>query len=290
MKNKSFVDDNEPCLICGRKDHYAVIEKPQRIVQCKNCRFIFRSSRPSQDELRSYYSFSDSRTHHVDQKLRERQTMRRIDILSKMVNIDKVRSLIDIGCDDGLFLYMMKRKNPNIEVFGVEPSGERVKSGRALYGLTNITMSTIERVLFERTFDLITGFHVLEHVYNPREFLEKIKSAMTSNSFLCLEVPTISLSRLDLPFNMRLLAPGYTNSPEHLWFFTKKTLTDLLKVCDFRIRTVKCTSFGIHPILNSWIMKQIPQLFPWYQYVSEAVLLPFNSLGRGLQVMALVRK
>ncbi|MCL0084123.1 class I SAM-dependent methyltransferase [Dehalococcoidia bacterium] len=229
----------EPCPLCGGTTFLIITEKPPRVIECENCQFNFKSHRPSPVELEQYYSWSQSPTHQEgENKLRERETKWKVKLLSQMVNLNRVQSLLDIGCDDGLFLFTLKRNFSHLEVFGVEPSERRVRIAKEIYGLKNIRTGLFENTDIKRTFDLITAFHVLEHVYDPDEFLTKVISLFV------VEVPTVSLSRLNLPLGIKLLTPGYTNSSEHLWFFTPKTLKLLLESQGFYVKKLTCTTLA----------------------------------------------
>jgi len=278
----------EACLLCGARDYFVVTSQPRRIVQCKNCSFIYASPRPSQQELSHYYSEAQTSTHSIDRRLIERGVAQRLKYLQKVVDFSRRQSILDIGCDDGTFLSLLGSRYEHLNLFGVEPSQQRAKLAKTLPKL-NIRAETFEEVHFERTFDIIAAIHVLEHLYDPIGFLNKVKSIMHPESLLFIEVPTVSLSRLDLPCGIRLLAPGYRHS-EHLWFFTKQTLRHLLERQGFHIRAIKCVNLGVQPKVNSLVMRYLPWLFPLYELVSEVVMFPFNAIGRGLQVMAIANK
>jgi SAM-dependent methyltransferase len=278
------------CPICGGNDCIVISDSPNRIIQCKVCSFSYRSPKPNINELHTYYSSAQTSTHAIDQKLRNLQAIQRLKQLIRRIDFSKIHSILEVGCDDGVFLHIVKERFPDMEIFGIEPSQTRAESARRLYGLTNVITEPFEKASLNRTFDLITGFHVLEHVADPIIFFEKISRLMTPGSFLCLEVPTVSLSRFDLPFGKKLLAPGYTQSPEHLWFFVPQTYRHLLERCGFHIVLIKCVTFGVHPKVNSFVMRRATNLFPFYRLMSDVILFPFNASGNGLQVMAIATR
>ncbi|MCL0079868.1 class I SAM-dependent methyltransferase [Dehalococcoidia bacterium] len=277
----------EPCPLCGGTTFLIITEKPSRVIECENCQFNFKSHRPSPVELEQYYSSSQSPTHQEgENKLREREIKWKVKLLSQMVNLNRVQSLLDIGCDDGLFLFTLKRNFPHLEVFGIEPSERRVRIAKEIYGLKNIRTGLFENTDIKRTFDLITAFHVLEHVHDPIKFLQKIKSVMNLQSLLCLQVPTVSHCRIDLPLGIRFLLYGYFLS-EHLWFFTPKTLCRLLEQQEFSIKTVRFDSVSVQSFVDSFVMRYMPWAFPVYEQASRFILFPFILSIRGLQVTAI---
>ena len=257
-------------------------------MQCKRCSFIFRSPIPSKEELATYYACAESPTHNIAQHVRELKAKRRLSYVCKAKAMSQVKSLLDIGSDDGLFLHLVKQNYPHLKVVGIEPSRQRVELARSIYGISNVAECSLEETNLKGTFDLITCFHVLEHVVNPRIFLSKIKAVMDSDSVLCLEIPDASLTKFDLPFGIKLLTPGY-KFREHLWFFSAKTFRRLLEQEGFNVISLKFVNFGLQPSVNDFIMKHLSFLFPFYEWFSNIILLPLNAIGRGLQVRAIVK-
>jgi 2-polyprenyl-3-methyl-5-hydroxy-6-metoxy-1,4-benzoquinol methylase len=55
----------------------------------------------------------------------------------------------------------------------------------------NVRKGSIEQIKSNEKFDLIILSHVLEHLLNPSVFLKKIKSILSDNGILYIEVPSL---------------------------------------------------------------------------------------------------
>ncbi len=282
------MSDLAKCVLCSGKDLELITIKPFRIVQCKRCSFTFRKPLPSKEELSVFYACAESSTHFTDQRLRALQAKERFRYVHRDIDMTIVSSLLEVGCDDGLFLHTVLQKYPQLKVAGIEPSKERAEFTRSAYGIKCIITAEMEEVAPWETFDLIACFHVLEHVADLHDFLSRIKAFMRPDSVLFLEIPDYSLTKFNLPFGKKILTPGYKFG-EHLWFFTTPTLRLLLEKEGFKVESIKFVNFGIHPAINAFLMKRTPYLIPIYLWFSNAVLLPLNALGRGLQIRAVVK-
>jgi SAM-dependent methyltransferase len=135
------------------------------------------------------------------------------------------RRVVDIGCGDGAFLKLFQQLGL-CEGIGFEPSFDR-DANPALSGSTiKIIPETFSGSLAAIGADLYVARHVLEHLADPQEFLQTIRSAMDSDrSVLFLEVPD----------GAALLAQGsvWDIIYEHVSCFTAPSLGHLLRLTDF---------------------------------------------------------
>lgn len=130
------------------------------------------------------------------------------------------KSVLDVGCGQGVGLDILKEKFPLASVHGYDPYSKDFKEKP------------------RSKFDLITLFHVLEHVEDLHEMLAYIKSSLTDNGHVLIQVPYITMWPFDL-----ILA-------DHWWHFTQKSLIILL------------ADVGFHPVYigNDIIKKEITVL------------------------------
>lgn len=134
-------------------------------------------------------------------------------------------SLLDLGCGDGLFLRLALRSN--IDALGVDklpPLHPKAIS------------SSIEDLKLDKNFDVVTMFHVLEHVDKPANVLEKAKTFLKKEGVLVIEVPLVG------NFSERFLQKHYFayHDKTHANFFTKKELIELLDKAGFAIKGRGC--------------------------------------------------
>ncbi len=91
------------------------------------------------------------------------------------------KTLLDVGCGDGNFV-LMARKN-GFDAWGTDKE-PRVSN-------KHISAGTIENFKPGNKYDLITAFHVLEHLKNPLLSLSKLSGSLTNDGCLVFEVPLV---------------------------------------------------------------------------------------------------
>jgi len=165
----------EPC--CDIADLYL----------CNDCELIFDNPRPSQTLISDYYSKNDKYEHWlVNIEARNRLWKNRLKHVLKYRTNGR---LLDVGAGIGQFLNLAKKY---FEVSGTEISSSAVEIAKSRYGL-DLIKNELEKVEFEQKFDVITLFHVFEHVPYPYFVytnLKQIKHYLFSLSSLLLNKVT----------------------------------------------------------------------------------------------------
>jgi 2-polyprenyl-3-methyl-5-hydroxy-6-metoxy-1,4-benzoquinol methylase len=230
----------EPFIKCI---DFTVSKETFQIVQCTNCDFKFTNPRPLQGEIGKYYESEDYISHSNSKKGLFNlvyQTIRNITLKGKVKLINSFNSetkkLLDIGCGTGEFLNTASSSGWTVE--GLEP-GESARSyGIKTYGILVNDLSHLEN-LPAATFDVITMWHVLEHVPNLHETLQQIKKILKPKGTLVVAVP-----------NCEAFEEGkYSNVwaaydvPRHLNHFTVKTATNLFKINNLEVFGKKSMPF-----------------------------------------------
>ena len=201
-----------------------------RILKCGSCGIIFLSPDLIIPEVEKYYSQGDywrdklSDPQQLEMVRRNARAM--LSWLALYKKPDKSIKLLDIGSHEGTFVE--EANNFGYQAKGTEPNKRIVAQAQAR-GLP-ITEGTIEALAGEEKFDIITLFHVLEHLPHPQPALEKIKKHLKEGGLLVLEVPNIEsylAQRHGLSWKFIAL--------EHLWYFSPLTLKNLLSGAGFDI-------------------------------------------------------
>lgn len=136
----------------------------------------------------------------------------------KLVNsLQKKGSLLDIGAGTGDFLSYAK--NDGWNVTGAEPS-EKARSFAAQKGL-NLLENTQD--LPDNSFDVITMWHVLEHVYDPEIQIKELKRLLKPNGSIVIAVP--NFNSYDAKYYQEYWA-AY-DVPRHLWHYSKAAVEKL---------------------------------------------------------------
>lgn len=153
----------------------------------------------------------------------------RIQLTLNMLTND-IKSLIDVGCGNGVFIHKVQEHNPLIDITGVDRSNTALKYVKAA-----IVNSSLENIPLEtKAYDCVTCLQVIEHL--PVNIYEKglDELARLSSKYIIVSVP-----------NNEVLEDSYTKCPNcksifnremHLRSFTKEKIEQL-----FQSRGFKCT-------------------------------------------------
>lgn len=153
----------------------------------------------------------------------------------------KKGSLLEIGCGNGFFLNEALKRG-YFKVLGVEPSKQAVEEADPR--IRNCIINNVMRPgLFEsNSFDTICCFQVLDHIPDPRAFLQECYKILSPGGFiLCLNHNVESVSAKILGERSPII------DIEHIYLFSPRTATILLKACGFSVCKVE-TVFNIYSL------------------------------------------
>ena len=255
------------CMICSGTNFspYKNGAYGKEIYICDNCTLVFTNPQPDFAELLKKYG-EEYYSHWItpDQQTRRIGLWnRRLKIVKKFIRTGK---LIDVGCGEGLFIYCAGQQG--YDVSGVEISDFAVQYAKEKFKLNIINSKLEESNLPENSFDIITFWHVLEHLSSPDITLKEAYRILKPGGFLFLSTPNIE-DLIGQEF-YRLINGHYfqISTPEsqepHLYHFSAKTLSILAKRCNFKIRKtgtdfcqvdpywriVECVSYIVSKLLN----------------------------------------
>lgn len=144
------------------------------------------------------------------------------------------RRLLDFGCGAGGFL--LKTRELAATAHGVEPEA-RLNNHYQSHGLTVFhDMSEIPKDIRQR-YDIITMFHVLEHIPDPKSILGKLSEMLADDGQIIVEVPSADDALLTL-YNNRPFS-HFTYWSCHLFLFTSKTLKMLFTQAKLKVNYIK---------------------------------------------------
>ena len=147
-------------------------------------------------------------------------------------------TFLDIGCGEGWFLKYFASKS--WEVLGIDFSeyGMAIHNPEMQSNLmkTDLYEGICDLVKNKKQFDFLNCRNVLEHVTDPELLLERVKSLMHAQSILRIEVPNdFSEYQLALKNQGVIDSDYWFCPPEHLSYFSLKSLQTLLKKCGFNV-------------------------------------------------------
>lgn len=228
-KSGLFLNDRE--LI----DH-AVSKEVFNISKCSDCGLLFTNPRPDQNSIGPYYDFPEYYSHGDQAKSPTQllyQAVRKRAVSSKLNLFYSLHpekgAILDYGCGTGELL--AKAKDQGWKVDGLEPN-EKARI-QAENKLKKTIFTDIVEIPAKQTFDIISLFHVLEHVHELRNTLKIIISHLKSDGYIIIAVP--NSDSYDAEKYEKYWA-GW-DVPRHLYHFKKTSINSLEN--EFKLRLVK---------------------------------------------------
>lgn len=216
------------------------------IYLCTVCRLEFLKEYPDEKTIEKYYISPEYISHNDDKKsftakiyyaVRKFMLSRKRSLVRKVTGL-KRGSILDIGSGTGHFAGFMKKSGWDCE--GVEKS---LKAAQYSVTGNNIRVYQPEEILSlpGNSFDCITMWHVLEHLYNPEETLSQVKRLLKPGA------PAV----IALPNNISFDSIHYRNHwaardvPRHIWHFNPVSFIYLAAKSGFDIREMKRLPFDV---------------------------------------------
>lgn len=207
--------------------------KKLEIAFCEHCGFVQQKNIPTSDELKIYYSHTYRQDYKKSYQPKIKHVYRaakaaidRLEILLRHIKNPSQLSLLDIGAGGGEFVYLAGRTG--FSASGVEPNLGYSEYARDQYGV-QVSSTTLDE-LPEQSSDVVTLFHVLEHLAKPEETMKRIYQTLNSNGLLFIEVPNI-LQNDASPHNIYFKAHLFYYSLDTLRAVTSKYF-EVVEVCD----------------------------------------------------------
>jgi 2-polyprenyl-3-methyl-5-hydroxy-6-metoxy-1,4-benzoquinol methylase len=187
---------------------------------------------PSPKNLDKYYQTTNYISHTDNAKnifekiyqLVKKYTLRKkIKLINQFSKNGK--SILDIGCGTGEFLAMAKKENWN--TFGVEPN----QKAREKTALKNINVTASLEKIGPQKFNVISLWHVLEHLPDLQNQIKKIAVLLKDEGTLIIAVP--NFKSYDAKHYKEHWAAYDT--PRHLWHFSQNSISRIFKEHKFKV-------------------------------------------------------
>ena len=215
------------------------------VVACKACGFAFADNIPAQNEFDRYYALqSKYEFNHQDGQVST-------DYLSYFTKIfhllekhigDKKAKILDIGCSTGALLSIFMA-NGYFNLLGIDPSPACVKTAGDLYNI-QANANSLSNFRTNEKFDVVILSAVLEHLVDFDDSFEKIRELLNDGGILFVEVPDAER------FEAFITSPFQQFSTEHINYFTKYSIQNLLAKYNFEVVQVKENANKLNLIMD----------------------------------------
>jgi 2-polyprenyl-3-methyl-5-hydroxy-6-metoxy-1,4-benzoquinol methylase len=233
------------CLVCGSTQLHTELTCKDFVAsgqlfdlqRCNQCSFLFTNPRPASSEIGPYYQ-SDRYVSHAGSKkefsfmYKVYDVVRDYSIKQKLKLIKKYHpngKLMDLGCGLGYFLHGTVMDNA-FNALGVDISDEAIDYVKNKFGYNVLSEANLD-ILEAHSFDVITQWHVLEHVHLLNERMQQLKRLLKPGGTLFIAVP--NSDSWDAKFYKEFW-DGY-DVPRHLYHFNQKSFGLLMEKHLFKV-------------------------------------------------------
>lgn len=254
------------CPICESEnlvDHlkikdYFLSQESFSIQKCQHCGFLLTNPRPAKENIGVYYK-SENYISHSNKKqglfaglyqlARKRNLSSKYKIISKQA---KTGRALDIGAGTGHFLNYLENKGWKAQ--GIEPDEEAASFARNNFNLQIDSEKKIAEFKND-SFDLITMWHVLEHVHNLNERMSELARLIKPQGLVILALP--NPESYDANYYVKYWA-AY-DVPRHLYHFRKRDIKKLAEKHNFSVEEIypmKLDAFYVALLSEKYIGKK----------------------------------
>ncbi len=238
----------ETCPACGSGRIHEVLSARDHTVsgevfeiwQCDECTLRFTQDIPGPGDIGPYYQSADyishtnsnrgliNRLYHIVRKLTLGDKRRLIQSASGLKN----GKLLDIGAGTGFFVQHMQRAG--WQTTGLEPD-ETTRQRAASLHKTNLLDTEAFYHMPAESFDVITMWHVLEHVHDLHPYLDQLKKVLTPGGKIFIAVPNYT------SYDARVYKGFWAayDVPRHLYHFSPESIRRLFGKHALQVQSIR---------------------------------------------------
>lgn len=261
-QSHSLEDCNSgPCPVCAQNGAHEWLRAPDRLhgrrerytlVRCPSCSLVWLCRPPKPSEMHLHYTDAYDGLISAAGDDPGRWGFR----LDAIARFKKSGTLLDLGCSSGAFLESMRSES--WKLFGIEMSAQAAKTAEDRSGAKVFVGDILDAPFQQESFDVVTCFDVLEHVYDPRQVMRQISDWLRPGGIFYVLVPSIDSAEARV-------FRGYWHGlelPRHLFHFSPGSLRFLAE------------SVGLHEV--SLETRRNPAVGTSLRYIWDDV---FHALG-----------
>jgi len=236
-----------PCTLCGSTDFSPALKcEGFSYVRCRVCSLVQQNPQPDKEAIEARYGAHSSQA-YLNYELANEAVFLKLQqmglqdggffnleaqILNQRAAPPRV---LDIGCATGALLEWLRDRG--WDSVGIELCGPAAEYARDVRKLHIITGTIESSKIPENSVDVALASHVIEHVNNPKSFVDEVYRSLKPGGYFFITTPSID------GFQARLFGSRWRSAIfDHLYLFSKKTLFTLLEEAGFIVE--KTVSWG----------------------------------------------
>ena len=231
---------NDNIALTLQAKDYSLTQESFDILVCKKCTLLFTFPSPSKTAIAPYYNFSNYISHtdvkegwmnKLYHKVKTRTLLQKSKWVQSLFTGHKGH-ILEIGAGTGAFASTMDKKG--WKVTALEPDEGSRKRALDNYNLTLLPVDELYN-LPKHSFEVITLWHVLEHVHDLSAYMNAFKSLLKVNGRLIIAVP--NHCSYDAQFYKNYWA-AY-DLPRHLYHFSPSSMDKLCALNNMKVLQYK---------------------------------------------------
>lgn len=291
-KKQSISLETVDCCICRKKFTQNQIGNFSNytIVACSNCGLQFVNPRPTESSLTSLYTKSYYFGLKIPNSYENYESwtkQHKHDYYNKLKLIEKnskIGKLFEIGCSNGYFLSLARTNG--WQVNGMDISNYAINKARKKYSLKLSSGPAETMKIKKQAYDAVVMWDTIEHLADPYLVLNKIHKLLKSDGRLFLSTG-ISDDLLDKA------TAGYSIwyvPPNHLYFFSFKSLSNILRLSGFKVVSIFKSNVLSNPYIDtfSYYSTVAKQLVSKIKLNSKSSALGYNLKRSNIGTIATV--
>lgn len=191
--------------------------------------------------------------------------------LNEIKKFAKPGSLLELGCSYGFFL--KKAEEDGWRVKGLEWSGKARSHAVNQLNLDVSDRSLPEITLTQCKFDVVTAWHVLEHLADPQQELLNIRTVLKPRGIFSFTTPNID----SLQFRLLTDKWEWLSPPAHLYLFGISSINNLLRKSGFEILKLETRRGDSKGLIFQWIYLLLKRLYLILAFPFEGISKKFGS-------------
>ena len=185
----------DPCPVCSQQGAQEWLRAPDRLhgrkqeytlVRCRACSLVWLNNPPKPSEMHLHYTDA---YHRLISAGGENSPARWAFRREALAPYKQAGTLLDLGCSSGSFLEFMRGES--WKLYGIEMSEEGAKAARAKSGAEVFVGNILDAPFPRESFDVITCFDVLEHLYEPRRVMARVGEWLRPGGIFYVLVPNV---------------------------------------------------------------------------------------------------
>ncbi len=226
------------CPVCGGRESNPFLRKHDlQLVRCSGCSMVYANPAPAEMATGTFYDQAGDEYLSADKLESDYAEVRFQRELRLFRSLCPRGSVLDVGCSSGAFLFQLNRRFPgDYQILDTDVSRAPLEHA-AKMGVP-VARGHFATLPLAGAFDAVTFWAVMEHLFEPRQFLARAAALLKPGGLCFILVPNLE------SLAVRLLGVKYRYIfAEHLNYFTPRTLRDFA-AREFGLLGLRSTHFN----------------------------------------------